>query len=131
MLFLLLKNPCLKAKAMNVNPFDKSYFATHREWEEALLVFLENEAKSPDVKHWNPLTNEDQEIKKTAGFCALLLCNLIGNKDAWKVNSLTVRSISKELLGLESVVEEYGVWLKSGWVSVSRLSDMLNQRLRS
>lgn len=115
---------------MSVNPFIKSCFSTHRDWEEALLVFLVNEIKHPDLKHWYSFANESADVKRTAGCCALLLCNLIRNNKAFSANLLALRSISNELLGSNSDVEDYGAWLKSGWVSVSRLASMLKHRLR-
>jgi len=32
------------------NPFEKSRFACHRDWEESLITFLASEAKAPDIR---------------------------------------------------------------------------------
>ena len=113
---------------MDANPFEKAHFKCHRDWEERLVKFLFFEAKRPEAENWLPLATR-HETRKTAAYCALLLSNLIQNRPGLHGSSETLYAIFNSLEP-DGEAEDFEAWLRSGWLNVARVANMLQAELR-
>ncbi len=115
-------------ECVGANPFEKAHFKHHRDWEECLVNFFYREAKRPDAGDWLPLAAR-AETRKNAAFCALLLSNLIQNRPGFRASSETLYNIFSSLK-LDGGAEEFEAWLRSGWLNVARVANMLDAEFR-
>lgn len=115
-------------KYVGANPFEKTHFKRHRDWEECLVNFFYQEAKRPDAGNWLPFAAR-AETRKTAAFCALLLSNLIQNRPGLRGSSEPLYEIFRSLK-LDGGAEEFEAWLRSGWLNVARIANMLDAEFR-
>ncbi len=109
---------------MAVNPFAKGDFRCHRAWEEALVAFLVREAKSPNLQNWLALSG-DPGARKSAVFSALLLSNLLATKPGFAQSSKKAYEVGRALSGRRPDPEAFEDWLRSGWLNLSRIADLL------
>lgn len=113
---------------MGDNPFDKSAFKVHRDWEESLVSFFVDEAKSPNVDRWLAMATACDDANRV-GYSALLLSNLVENKPGFRESAETLYGVYEQLKGVDCGAKEYEGWLRTGWLNVSRVADMLNVKL--
>lgn len=114
---------------MAANPFEKEQFQFHRDWEEALVHFLAMEAKNTQPEHWASFATTP-ETQKAAAFTALVLHGLLENKPALRESAEQAYAVYKTLTKTGSNVKEFEEWLRSGWLNLSRLENMLDAELR-
>ena len=114
---------------MGANPFNKCGFSCYREWEAALLDFFVKESASPETAEWL-LFAVDDESRKMVAFSALLLSNLLENKPGYKVPSDKAGEVYAALKNESMGHVQYGEWLRSGWLNVSRIADSIKFRLK-
>ncbi|MDB5822927.1 MAG: hypothetical protein JWR21_1631 [Herminiimonas sp.] len=109
------------------NPFKKSDKAPYREWEESLLLFLLTQLSNPDVEEWRKVAI-DKESRRSAAFMAYQLSNFALCRRLPAESAL--RSVYKELTGIDMVLSDYRGWLDQNWISPSRLTASLDSGLR-
>lgn len=114
---------------MSVNPFEKTLFACHRDWEEALVEFLASEAKNPDSAHWLLLFT-GVDAKKDAVFSALMLSDILETKRGFQESADKLYGIYQQFNEAGSGAKKFEEWLRSGWLNVSRVANMLDVELR-
>lgn len=112
---------------MSGTSFEKPLFSSHRDWEESLVKFLASEARSPNVNNW---VSPDGSHDVAAAFSALLLSNLLEPKPGFRESSSKLRDIYKTLSQPEWGAKKFEEWLRSGWVNVNRVANMLDVELR-
>ena len=114
---------------MNANPFDKSQFECHRDWEESLVKFLCREAKNPDIRNWLPCVGKP-DSKEAAAFSALLLSNLLENKHDFRESAYKVHELYMAIDVPDGGAGKFEEWLRSGWLNVSRMANMIDAELK-
>jgi hypothetical protein len=114
---------------LKANPFAKAQFCCHRDWEESLLAFLSNEAKNPDVRNWLAFCVQP-EPQEAAAFSALLLSDLLETKPGFKEPSAKIYQIYRTLCRAGDGANKFEMWLRSGWLNVSRIACLLDARLK-
>lgn len=109
------------------NPFKKSEKIPYREWEENLLLFLLDQLSNPNVDAWRERAT-DKESTRVAAFMAYQLANvaLCRRHPAESV----LRSVYRELTGVEMRLGDFQEWLNENWISPSRLVGALDTALR-
>jgi hypothetical protein len=107
------------------NPFEKSRFACHRDWEESLITFLAREARAPDIRNWLEFATAEPSIRTSAAFSALLLSDLLEVRPAFRETADTVYKFYNALKVPDSETEVFEHWLRSGWLNVARIADLL------
>jgi hypothetical protein len=107
---------------MNANPFDATEGAA-RDREEALFDFLAEQARAPAPDVWNVLA-ADAGKPEHAGFCALLLSNLV--ERAAPASSAALYRVAAALLGDKLSPAAFAVWLSTSKVDVRRLAGHLD-----
>jgi hypothetical protein len=113
---------------MKANPFEKSQFKCYRDWEGSLVEFLTIEALNPNVRNWLPLAS-GLDTKKAAAFSALLLSNLVENKQRCRVSVNTLYEIYR-VMNVEGGAKNFEDWLRTGWLNVTRVANMLDAELK-
>ncbi len=111
------------------NPFEKSHFKCHRDWEASLVKFLVKEAKNPNLRNWFELSAAAPDVKSAVAFSALLLSDLLETRSEFHKTSYTVYQFYEALKNTEDETEAFEQWLRSGWLNVARVADMLNVEL--
>jgi hypothetical protein len=111
------------------NPFVKSRFACHRDWEESLIAFLAQEAKAPDIRNWLQFATEEPGIRASAAFSALLLSDLLEVRPAFRETADMAYQFYNALKETEDETEAFAHWLRSGWLNVARIADRLEFEL--
>jgi hypothetical protein len=114
---------------MNANPFDKSQFKLHRDWEESLIEFLCREARNPDVNNWLLLAG-NRDAKEIAAFSALLLSDLLENKPGFRESASKVYEVYKAINVPDGGAGKFEEWLRSGWLNVARVANMVDAELK-
>jgi hypothetical protein len=114
-----------------LNPFEKSQFACHRDWEASLITFLASEARAPDISHWLEFATAEPSIRGSAAFSALLLSDLLEVRPAFRETADTTYQFYNALKLTDNETEAFENWLRSGWLNVARVADMLDIELRS
>lgn len=113
---------------MAKNPFEKTQFEFHRDWEDSLVRFLATEAKHAQPEHWTSLAT-NAETQKAAAFTALVLHGLLENKPAFRESAERAYEVYKTLAKNGSNAKDFEEWLRSGWLNLSRLDSMVNAEL--
>lgn len=113
---------------MGDNPFNKSAFEGHRDWEESLVSFFVDESKSPNVDRWLAMAATCDDTNRV-GYSALLLSNLVENKPDFRESAETLYGVYEKLKVVGCGAKEYEGWLRTGWLNVSRVADILNVKL--
>ena len=116
--------PSARVDIMNANPFEKTQFKSHRDWEESLVEFLSREARNPDIRNWLPLATR-HDTKKAAAFSALLLSDLLETRPDFRDSSDKVYEVYNTLKETEGCARQFEEWLRSGWLNVSRVANMI------
>jgi len=111
------------------NPFEKSRFACHRDWEASLIAFLAREAKAPDIRNWLQFAVAEPSVRASAAFSALLLSDLLEVMPAYRSTADTIYQFYNALKVPDSETEAFEHWLRSGWLNVARVADMLEFEL--
>jgi hypothetical protein len=114
---------------MKQNPFEKSRFACHREWEESLITFLAREARAPDIRNWLRFATAEPSVRASAAFSALLLSDLLEVRPAFREAADTTYQFYNALKLTDNETEAFEHWLRSGWLNVARIADMLEFEL--
>lgn len=114
---------------MNANPFEKTQFECHRDWEESLVEFLSREARNPDIRNWLPFATR-HDTRKAVAFSALLLSDLLETRPDFRESADKVYEVYKSLMETEGGARQFEEWLRSGWLNVSRVADLLRAGLR-
>ena len=111
------------------NPFEKSRFACHRDWEESLLTFLAREARAPDIRNWLEFATAEPSVRASAAFSALLLSDLLEVRPAYRATADAAYRFYNTLKVSDNETEAFEHWLRSGWLNVARIADMLEFEL--
>jgi hypothetical protein len=111
------------------NPFDKSRFACHRDWEESLITFLAREARAPDTRRWLEFANAEPNVRASAAFSALLLSDLLEVRPDFREEADTTYQLYNALKVADNETEAFEHWLRSGWLNVARIADLLEFEL--
>jgi hypothetical protein len=111
------------------NPFEKSRFACHRDWEASLISFLAREAKAPDIKNWLQFAASGPSVRTSAAFSALLLSDLLEVRPAFRETADAAYQFYNALKVAENETEAFEHWLRSGWLNVARIADLLEFEL--
>jgi hypothetical protein len=115
---------------LEANPFKKSDFRYYRDWEASLIKFLAKEARTPDLRNWLELSAAEPDVKTAAAFSALLLSDLLETRSDFRERSRTMYRFYETLRRPENETEAFEQWLRSGWLNVARVADMLGNELR-
>lgn len=94
--------------------------------ERALIDFFVKEAKQPVLSDWLSLLSSigiDDKDSKIAAFSALLLSNLLANATGYQPASNTLHDFYLNLGSKKLGHEEYGEWLRSGWLNAPRIAN--------
>jgi hypothetical protein len=111
------------------NPFEKSRFACHRDWEASLIAFLAREAKAPDISNWLEFATAEPSVRVSAAFTALLLSDLLEVKPAFREAADTTYQFYNALKVTDNETEGFEHWLRSGWLNLARIADLLEFEL--
>jgi hypothetical protein len=111
------------------NPFEKSRFECHRDWEASLVKFLAREARVPDIRNWLEFATPEPNVRASAAFTALLLSDLLETRPAFRETADKAFEIYEALKMTENTTEAFEQWLRSGWLNVARVSAMLDFEL--
>lgn len=103
------------------NPFEKESFATYRDWEENLIEFMAEQAKSPNLASWQKLSTSENTLENAA-CCATVLANLIDYD--FPNQSRSLFQIAKQLKVV--MTPELERWLRSGWLNIGDVNDSLH-----
>lgn len=112
-----------------LNPFDKSQFACHRDWEASLVTFLGREAKAPDISNWLEFATAEPSVRASAAYTALLLSDLLEVKPGFRETADTTYQFYNALKVSDKETEAFEQWLRSGWLNVARIADLLEFEL--
>ena len=118
----------IDASFSQANPFEKAQFQCHRDWEGSLVEFLSREARKPNVRNWLPLATR-LDTKRAAAFSALLLSNLVENKPRFRVSVNTLYEIYRAM-NVEGGAKNFEEWLRTGWLNVARVANMIDAELK-
>jgi hypothetical protein len=111
------------------NPFEKSHFKCHRDWEASFIKYLAREARAPDIRNWLEFAAAEPNVKNAAAFSALLLSDLLETKPDFRETVDAVYQFYKVLKMTENETEDFEQWLRSGWLNVARVADLLEFEL--
>jgi len=111
------------------NPFEKSRFACHRDWEESLITFLVREARAPDITNWLQFAAAEPSVRVSAAFTALLLSDLLEVRPAFRETADATYQFYNALKVTDNETEAFEHWLRSGWLNVARIADLLEFEL--
>jgi hypothetical protein len=111
------------------NPFEKSQFECHRDWEELLVKFLCQEARNPDIRNWLPYADKS-DAKEAVAFSALLLSNLLENKPDFGESAEKAYEVYKAIDVPDGGAGKFEKWLRSGWLNVARVANMIDAELK-
>lgn len=103
------------------NPFEKESFATYRDWEETLIKFMAEQAKSPSLDSWQKLSTSTKTLE-IAACCATVLANLIDYD--FPKQSRNLFQIAEQLKAVTT--PELETWLRSGWLNIGDVKDSLH-----
>lgn len=103
------------------NPFEKESFATYRDWEENLIKFMAEQAKSPNLASWQELSTSAKTLE-VAACCATVLANLIDYD--FPKQSRSLFQIAEQLKAVTT--PEFDKWLRSGWLNIADVNDSLH-----
>lgn len=103
------------------NPFEKESFATSRDWEENLIKFMAEQAKSPNLASWQKLSTSAKTLE-VAACCATILANLIDYD--FPNQSRSLFQIAEQLKVVTT--PELEKWLRSGWLNIGDVKDSLH-----
>lgn len=94
-----------------------------------MVKFLAKEAKNPNLRNWFELSAAAPDVKSAAAFSALLLSDLLETRPEFQRTSYTVYQLYEALKNRGDETEAFEQWLRSGWLNVARIADMLNFEL--
>ena len=114
---------------MKQNPFEKSHYKFHRDWEASFIKYLAREARAPDIRNWLEFAAAEPNVKTAAAFSALLLSDLLETKPDFRETVDAVYQFYKVLKMTENETEDFEQWLRSGWLNVARVADLLDFEL--
>jgi hypothetical protein len=114
---------------VNANPFEKEQFEYHRQWEESLVEFLCREAKNPDIRNWLLFAGE-RDTREAAAFSALLLSDLLENKPGFRESASKVYEVYKAINVPDGGAKKFEEWLRTGWLNVARVANMIDAELK-
>ena len=93
------------------------------------MKFLSREARNPDIRNWLSYADKS-DAKEAAAFSALLLSNLLENKPGFRESADKVYEVYKAIDVPDGGAGKFEEWLRSGWLNVSRVANMVDAELK-
>lgn len=107
-----------------ISPFEKESFAKYRDWEESLVQFMVEQAKSPNLLSWQQLITSDKTLEN-ACCCAMVLANSV--EYGYCEQSRKLFQIAAQLKDITT--DEFQTWLRSGWLDLPGIENSLQALL--
>lgn len=94
-----------------------------------MITFLAREARAPDIRNWLRFATAEPSVRASAAFSALLLSDLLEVRPAFREAADTTYQFYNALKLTDNETEAFEHWLRSGWLNVARIADMLEFEL--
>lgn len=112
---------------MGANPFKKERFSSYRGWEEALVLFLADQFRNPNIQAWLSVV-EDDETRENAAFLSLHLANIAYTRQADQEEAL--RKVFPALMNASPCLPDFKQWLSKRWFDCGRLTDAVKYAIQ-
>jgi hypothetical protein len=83
----------------------------------------------PDIRNWLEFATPEPNVRASAAFTALLLSDLLETRPAFRETADATYQFYNALKIPDNEIEAFEQWLRSGWLNVARIADMLDFEL--